>query len=374
MSYVTAWMGRVSIDVTRARVMAYRIAATGLGRATAARPSGLPVLDLGLQDTPYGTARLALAARTTGPLDDDALALVWAARGAPHLHRRDDVAAVARALWPLDDADATARITTQRIAEGARLGRAAFTAAAEALRAVVTGPMPKGEVSREVSARVPESLTYDCEPCRARHISGGLFQLVGAAAGVEVRPVGRATELAPLAGRAAIPETASGTTALLRTYLELLGPATPGDAAAYIGAAKTRLAPAWPDGLAEVRVDGRRCWLPENRVADLLAAPEPDQVRLLTVRDPLLQARDRDVLVPDRERQKRLWAPLGAPGAVLAHGEIAGTWRAKGSGKTATITVTPFAPLPAGVRAAVEDEARVVAAVRGAASARVVFD
>lgn len=374
MSYVTAWMGRVSIDVTRARVMAYRIAATGLGRATAARPSGLPVLDLGLQDTPYGTARLALAARTTGPLDDDALALVWATRGAPHLHRRGEIAAVARALWPLDDADATARIMSPRIAEGARLGRAAFTAAAEALRAVVTGPMPKGEVSREVSARVPASLTYDCQMCRARHISGGLFQVVGAAAGVEVRPVGRATELAPLAGRGAIPEAASGTAALLRTYLELLGPATLGDAAAYIGATKTHLAPAWPDGLAEVRVAGRRTWLPENRLADLLAAPEPDQVRLLTVRDPLLQARDRDVLVPDRERQKRLWAPLGAPGAVLARGEIAGTWRAKGSGKTVTITVTPFAPLPAGVRAAVEDEARVVAAARGAASARVVFD
>lgn len=367
-------MMRVSIDVTRAQVMAYRIAATGLGRATAARPSDLPVLGLGVQDTPYGTARLALAARTTGPIDDDALALVWAARDAPHLHRRGEIAAVARALWPLSDADATARIMSPRIAEGARLGLAAFTTAAEALRAVVTGPMPKGEVSREVSARIPESLTYDCKPCGARHISGQLFQLVGAAAGVEVRPAGRATELAPLAGRGPIPEAASGTTALVRTYLELLGPATPGDAAAYIGATKTHLAPAWPDGLAEVRVDGRRSWLPEERVADLLAAPEPDQVRLLTVRDPLLQARDRDVLVPDRERQKKLWAPLGAPGAVLARGEIAGTWRAKGSGRTVTITVTPFTPLPAAVRATVEDEAQVVAAARGAASARVIVD
>lgn len=366
---------RVSIDVTRTQVMAYRIAATGLGRATAARPSELPVLRLGVQDTPYGTARLALAARTTGPLNDDALALVWAARDAPHLHRRGEIAAVARALWPLSDADATARITNPRIAEGARLGLAAFTTAAEALRAVVTGPMPKGEVSREVSARIPESLTYDCKPCGARHISGHLFQLVGAAAGVEVRPAGRATVLAPLAGRGPIPEAAAGTTALVRTYLELLGPATPGDVAAYIGAAKTHLAPAWPDGgLAEVRVDGRRAWIPEDRVADLLAAPEPDQVRLLTVRDPLLQARDRDVLVPDRERQKRLWTPLGAPGAVLAHGEIAGTWRAKGAGKTVTVTVTPFARLPAGVRAAVEEEAQVVAAARGSASARVIVE
>src|SRR5262245_50312181 len=136
----------MSIDVTRAQVMAYRIATTGLARTTAERPSALPVLDLGVQDTPYGSAPLALAARATGPLDDESLVLAWAARGAPHLHRRGDVPAVARALWPLSDADATARIMNPRIAEGARLGVAAFTAAATALREVVTEPMPKGEV------------------------------------------------------------------------------------------------------------------------------------------------------------------------------------------------------------------------------------
>lgn len=370
MSYPAGCIAQVSIDVTRAQVMAYRIAATGLGRATAVPPSALPVLDLGVQDTPYGTARLALAARTTAPPEDDALTLVWATRGAPHLHRREDVASVARALWPLSDADATARIMNPRIADGARLGIAAFTAAAEALREVVTEPMPKGDVSREVSARVPETLTFDCAPCKARHISGALFQLVGAAAGVEVTPRGRATELAPLPGRPPVPESASGTSALVRAYLRLLGPATPADAAAYVDATRANLAPAWPGDLTEVRVDGRATWLPEDCVDALLAAPEPDHVRFLTVRDPLLQARDRAVLVPDRAHQKQLWAPLGSPGAVLANGEITGTWRAKASGKSLTLTVSPFAPLSAAVRAALEKEAQIVAEARGAPSAR----
>lgn len=352
--------------------MAYRIAATGLDRATAAAPSALPVLDLGVQDTPYGTARLALAARTTGPLDDPALALVWAARGAPHLHRRSEVAAVARALWPLSDADATARIMNPRIREGAGLGLAAYSAAAEAMREVVTGPMPKGEVSREVSARIPETLTFDCGPCGSRHIAGSLFQLVGAAAGVEVVPRGRATELAPLPGRAAVPDAASGTDDLIRTYLRFLGPATPAEAAGYVDATRAHLSPAWPEtGLAEVRVAGRSAWLPEDRVDALLTAPEPGHVRLLGVRDPLLQARDRDLLVPERTNQKRLWTALGAPGAVLAHGEITGTWRAKSSGTTLAITATPFTRFPAEVAAALTDEAQVVAAARGAATARV---
>ena len=360
----------MDLDVGRARVMGYRIAATGLADRAETRPSKLAVLGLGVQDTPYGSARAALAARTTAAvddpaLDDDGLVLVWGARGAPHLYRRGDIPATARALWPLDDADATARIANPRIAEGARLGLAAFTAAAEAMREVVTGPTSKGELSTEVSARVPESLTYDCGPCGARHVSGALFQQVGAAAGVRVLPRGRNTELAPLDDRADVPAAAAGTPELIRTYLRLLGPATPADAATYLGTTRARIAPAWPDDLAEVRVDGHRAWLPADRVDALRDAPPSEAVRLLTVRDPLLQARDRDVLVPDRARQKALWRPVGAPGAVLANDEIAGTWRARATSRALAVTVTPFAPLPRATAAALDREAHLLATARG---------
>ncbi|MER6593114.1 winged helix DNA-binding domain-containing protein, partial [Micromonospora purpureochromogenes] len=73
--------------VDRDRVLAHRAAAQQLDRP-GLRPADLAVLDLGVQDTPYGSARLALAARGAAGLDDDRLELVWAARGAPHLHRR----------------------------------------------------------------------------------------------------------------------------------------------------------------------------------------------------------------------------------------------------------------------------------------------
>ena len=134
------------LQVDRAQVMAYRVAALGLAERGKDRPGDLPLLDLGVQEYTPGSVQVALAARTAADLDDDRLLMVWAARGAPHLHRRRELAALAKALWPVSDADATARIQSQQIPEGMKLGIAAFTATAEAMRKVVTKSMPRGEV------------------------------------------------------------------------------------------------------------------------------------------------------------------------------------------------------------------------------------
>src|SRR3954452_19815999 len=112
--------------------MAVRVAALGLGAGDrgSARPGDLDVLDLGVQEYTPGSIQVALAARTTAPLDDDRLLTVWAARGAPHLHRRGDLAALVEQLWPVSDADASARIKSGQIPEGMKLGIAAFRATA----------------------------------------------------------------------------------------------------------------------------------------------------------------------------------------------------------------------------------------------------
>ncbi|RJL26512.1 DNA glycosylase AlkZ-like family protein [Bailinhaonella thermotolerans] len=367
------------LSVDRERVIAYRIAAQGLDRRAGAEGPGaagpgvldLAVLDLGVQDTPYGTAAMALTARTDHAGDaGDALSLVWAARGAPHLHRDADLVRLARALWPLSDADATARIDSAQIKEGAALGIAAFEAAARAMREVVREPMAKGEVSAAVSARVPESLTYDCRGCRARHLSTALFAQVGLAAGVTVRPEGRRTVLAPIPGWPGVPERAEGTDAYMAAYLRLLGPATPAEVAGFLGTRRAEARRVWPEGTVEVSVAGRACHLPADRVDDLLGAPRPEAVRLLPASDPYLQARDRDLIVPDAARRRELWRPLGNPGALLVDGEILGVWRAKKAGRRLDVTVTAFEPLDARVRAAAGAEAARLAETRGAAEAR----
>ena len=361
------------LGVDRTQAMAYRVAALGLAERGKDRPGDLAVLDLGVQDYTPDSTRIALAARTSADLDDDRLIMVWAARGAPHLHRRRELKSLMTALWPVSDADASARINSTQIPDGVKLGIAAFTATATAFREVVTRSMPRGEASTLVSARVPRELTYDCRSCKARHIAGNVWQHSGLAGAIEVQARGKDATLGPIAKLPGPPTENKGIDGLITTYLRLLGPATPTEVAKYFGSSPAEMRKVWPDGLAEANVDGRKAWLPRESVADLKAAKPTPGVRLLPPMDALLQARDRDVLVPDKRQQKEVWRTLGNPGVLLVDSDIAGVWRAKlaGGGKRVDLTVTPFGVLKAKTRKAVEAEAAEIARARGAADATV---
>jgi len=278
------------------------------------------------------------------------------------------------ALWPVSDADAAARIKSGQIPDAGKLGVAAFTATAAAFREVVTTSMPRGEVSTQVSARVPAELTYDCRSCGARHIAGNVWQHSGLAGGIEVEARGKDATLGPIKNLPGPPTRNAGIGGLISTYLRMLGPATPIEVAKYFGSATAEMKKVWPEDVAEVSVEGRKAWLPSASVADLKSAEPVAGVRLLPPMDALLQARDRDLLVPDRKQQKEIWRILGNPGVLLLDGEIAGVWRAKMAGKKRVdLTVTPFGSLPAKARAAVDAEAAEVARARGAATATVTF-
>ncbi|MDQ3537708.1 MAG: winged helix DNA-binding domain-containing protein [Actinomycetota bacterium] len=362
-------------------MLAYRTSVQGLGR-DARGPDDLNVFDLGVQDTNVGSARLALAARLkAGHADavtDPAFTLLWSFRGAPHLHRTRDLPALAGALWPISDADAIARLAAERgpLKDAGVRGLEAFTAAAQAMRAVVTGPVTKGDVSTAVTARLPAAYAYDCRSCQATHVYAGLFQLVGPFAGVRLLPDHAPTTLAPLGDPPPLPPESTGPGDLIRAYLRLHGPATLTDAAKYLGSSAAAVRPAVPDDLVAVQVDGRKTWIGEEQVEPLRHASQAaDLVRLLPPSDPYLQARDRDLLVPEKARQKMVWRILGNPGAVLVGHEIAGVWRVRAAGKARVeVTVQPFDGVSTAVRTAIAAEAEGVAAVRGASDVRVRYE
>ncbi|HEY2998055.1 MAG TPA: crosslink repair DNA glycosylase YcaQ family protein [Acidimicrobiales bacterium] len=372
-------------EVTRAQVLAHRLATNRFDR-TVTDPDDLAIVDLGVQDSPAGSAVLALAARL--PVDPDGAPvavpdgwlLVWSVRGAPHVHRRRDLAALARALWPADDADAAARLaaSARTLADGGLAPVAGLRATAEALAAVLTEPLAKGAASAALTAAAPAACSAWCRGCQVVHVSEQLMRLAALPAGARIEPGTSPPVLARIPRWAGPPAGHEGGRALVAAYLRLHGPAAAADVAAYLQASRAAVTADWPAGLAEVRVDGRRAWLPADLLDDLVAAPDPgelDVVRLLPRSDPWLTARDRTLTVPDPAHRRALWPTLGQPGAVLAGGEVVGTWRTRAAGRRLDVAVRPFGPrLPAGVARAVEAEAAVVAATRGAADVRVAVE
>jgi Winged helix DNA-binding domain len=375
--------GDATVAVDRAQALAYRVVAQGLDRP-GDDVTDLAILDLGIQDSPSGTAAESVAARTppgapgTGPgalTDGRRWLSAWSVRGAPHVMRKGDVRAMALATWPADPADAAARLAGYGAGLRKRGDDAleALRAAAEGLAGVVDGRMTKGEASTAVTKALPAVCNEPCRACGVVHISDQLMRLAGLPAGVALVPYATPATLTPLPQWQGVPERQEGAGALVEAYLRLHGPATPKDVAAYLQTTQAAVKAAWPDALAEVTVDGRTAWLPEDRLDALRDAPRPELVRLLPRSDPWLMGRDRERLVPGAAHRKALWPVIGFPGGVLVDGEVVGTWRTRSRARGVAFTVEPFARITKKARKAVEREALLVAELRGADDAVVTY-
>ncbi|MGH2466162.1 MAG: DNA glycosylase AlkZ-like family protein, partial [Candidatus Limnocylindrales bacterium] len=146
---------------------------------------------------------------------------------------------------------------------------------------------------------------------------------------------------------------------LCRRYLHVFGPATPAGFRSWggigrreAGAAFEALAPE----VTPVRTPIGEAWILSRDEPDFRAAPEPPAAaRLLPSGDAyfLLQGADRELLVPEAAGRRSLWTTRVWPGAVLAEGEIVGTWRRS----KASLTIEAWRPLTLDTRRAVEAEA-----------------
>lgn len=162
---------------------------------------------------------------------------------------------------------------------------------------------------------------------------------------------------------------------LLRRYLRCYGPSTRADFAAWVGIRAGDTDPWWStveDELTPVELGGTS-WILTEDLDALRSAPTPTGVRLLPPRDPYTQLRDRETIVAT-QHHRDVWKTTGEPGTVLADGEIVGIWRPRKSGRKLTITVTAFGSLPSRHRKSLQNEAEQIAPLRGASSVEVEFD
>jgi hypothetical protein len=146
---------------------------------------------------------------------------------------------------------------------------------------------------------------------------------------------------------------------LARRYIHIFGPTTADGFARWAGISRGSAANAFASleqSLLPVRSPlGDEFLLAEDepavRAAESAAAP----ARLLPSGDAyfLLAGAERELLVPQADRRRRLWTPRVWPGALLVEGEIRGTWRRARH----TVRIDAWTALSRRMREAIEAEA-----------------
>jgi len=117
---------------------------------------------------------------------------------------------------------------------------------------------------------------------------------------------------------------------LARRFLRSLAPSTPEEFAWWAGVTLSDARQTFytiEKELVEVNLEGRKSRvLMSDQDAMEQAAPLAT-ARLLPPGDPYLAAGDRKLLLPEIRFRSELWPKSVWPGALLVHGELAGTWR-----------------------------------------------
>jgi hypothetical protein len=391
--------------LNRQQVLAFRLDSHNLARRL---PPGslLPAAAAcSVQNTPPGSAALALHARvaelTPGDVDraleiDKTLLQVWSMRASPHVVPTGDAAVFTLGLLPGDEESLRFFIR----GAGPALDKVGMSATevvertAAALPEVLDGhDLTKDQLGVELARRVAQQLTsqqlaeWQSPSWHAPDQRLGESIVRFALSIVALQGL---LCFAPRQGRAAtfvrtdrwlgspLPEMnrEQAQAELVRRYLHCYGPSTVKHLAEWAGIAPTQAAQSWrlvEHELIEVDFEGRRAWLHERDLPRLASPATPEGIRFLPPHEPYLQLRDRAMLVPDRALQRHLWRPSGNPGIVLVDGCFVAAWRPRKTGQRLKLAVELFTPVSQKVRSQVETEAATLAPHRRCTAVEVEF-
>lgn len=393
----------MGVEVSRAEVIAFRLDAHSLTERLGEDGLVEAAGRCGVQNSPPGSALLALNARVQGLTREDldeavagekCLLQTWGMRGAPfYVPTADAPVFTVGVLPPTDDSlrhflpglEQALGVLDMSLAEAVELTGAEIRNVLSGRRQAINDL--GAEIAERVAARLPamQRRVWESEGPYApgQPLGEGVVHFC-----VRILTLQGVVCFAPRAGNTApfvLVEEWLGhplrdldpvvaRAELLRRYLRCYGPSTRTDFAAWVGVNAGDTDPWWAlveHELTQVEFRGRS-WILAEDLERLRSAPAAAGVRLLPPRDPYTQMRDHDTIV-EKACQRRVWKTVGDPGAVLVDGEVTGTWRPRKRGRTVTITVTTFDPLRARNRQRIEDEAERVAALRGATAADVAF-
>ena len=317
------------LDLSREQILGFR---RRVGSLDDRLPKGTASLRqaawAGLQDSMPRAALLSIHARVAGTepttWEDQSLVQLWGPRYSTYVVARKDVAVFSLGRLPEDG-------NGRRVAE---------------------------EVAARLRGILGADRMIDREAALRLGVHPNRFRYAAPTGTVLIRWEGAR---APVIWTVDAPELdpAEASRELARRYLHVFGPATPSSFTEWAGIS-TRRGPTIFDtlrgSLIPVRTPLGDAWALKRDEAALRAMPGPPApVRFLPSGDAyfLLQGADRALLVPEADRQARLWTSRVWPGALLVGGEIVGTWRRA----NADLSIEPWRPMSGKERAAIELEA-----------------
>jgi Winged helix DNA-binding domain len=358
------------LRVTRRQALAFRVARHHLDERLGPKQVD-DAAAVGLQDTPPGTAGLALAARADAPPEAlDELVLVPSIRGAPMAVAERDLAVFTAGLEPPDEAAAKAVIgNAWKVLDGITAMEALDRVSEAVQQSLRDGPLPRDDFHQALRERLPAELLWWCRGCQSHHVHPSLWRATGIRGVLAI--VGREDRSAVFGAPPKARRVKDPGAELARRFLQAYGPARPKLLADWAGLAASHADALWERAgeLVPVEVDGTRAWVLAEDERAIAGDKEIRGARLLANRDPLNAARDRELLVKDPEVRKRIWTSIGGPGTVLADGEAAGLWRAAKKGRKLVVTVEPVGRLEAAAKDELAAEAERIAPFRGADTA-----
>lgn len=394
----------MAVGVSKGNVIAFRLGAHQLTGRLAEGGLLAAAARCGVQNSPPGSALLALHARVQNltqeqvahaVAEEKTLLQTWCMRGAPfYLPASDAPVFTTGVLPPTEEGMRHLVPGVEQALDslGMSLLETVELAGAEIRNVLAGRRLAISELGAEIALRIARRL-----PNRQRHIweEEGPYahgQPLGEAVVhfcVRILTLQRVVCFAPRTGNKAPfvlvdewlghpiaeigPDLARAE--LLRRYLRCYGPSTRGDFAAWVGIHAADTDPWWSlveDELTRVGFNGRS-WILTEDLEALRSAPMPKGVRLLPPHDPYTQMRDRETIV-DKKYHREVWKTLGEPGTVLTDGKITGLWRLRKSGRKLTVTIKTFDALQHRAKKLLQGEAELVAPLRSASSVDVEFD
>ncbi len=310
------------VTATRDQILARRLRTSHLDRRLA-REDIDKAAYVGLQDSVPRSALLSLHARMEDvdfdAWDDPRLIQVWGPRGSVYVIPRDDFAVFTLGRLPRD--------ADQR------------------------------RVVEEDGRRIREILEVSDRPGLETATGGSVRRVREAAATGTIRIRWDGSSIEVWAAEPPDADIEMCRLELARRYLHVFGPSTSSNFATWAGIDRQDAADTWValrDELVDVQVNKSvRQVLAETYRSAIAEDEIPQTTRLLPPGDPYLLARDREIVVPDKQNRSHLW-PQGnvPPGGLLVVGELAGTWRRQGH----AFTISTWMSVASGVKDFIQAE------------------